>query len=153
MLSATLKEGLSDYAIGAQDSRAAAEEEDGARRARAAHRAVAGAALEDRARPAVSDAADAAAHRARLRRGPRVLLRRRAREAARRGRAEGASACGCPSGPARATVAYRFESLDYPATERRFNSYYAEFLPVAPEKSAPHDARRASSSSTCCRAR
>jgi hypothetical protein len=26
---------------------------------------------------------------------------------------------------------YRFESLDYPATERRFNSYYAEFLPVA----------------------
>jgi quercetin dioxygenase-like cupin family protein len=30
-------------------------------------------------------------------------------------------------------AAYRFESLDYPATERRFNSYYAEFLPV------PHD--------------
>src|SRR6476660_1250243 len=27
-------------------------------------------------------------------------------------------------------VAYRFESLDYPATERRFNSYYAEFFPV-----------------------
>lgn len=26
-------------------------------------------------------------------------------------------------------VAYRFESLDYPATERRFNSYYAEFFP------------------------
>jgi transcriptional regulator with XRE-family HTH domain len=24
-------------------------------------------------------------------------------------------------------AAYRFESLDYPATERRFNSYYAEF--------------------------
>jgi hypothetical protein len=28
-------------------------------------------------------------------------------------------------------ISYRFESLDYPATERRFNSYYAEFLPVA----------------------
>lgn len=30
-------------------------------------------------------------------------------------------------------VAYRFESLDYPATERRFNSYFAEFFPVARE--------------------
>src|SRR6187551_418691 len=28
-------------------------------------------------------------------------------------------------------MSYRFESLDYPATERRFNSYYAEFFPVA----------------------
>jgi transcriptional regulator with XRE-family HTH domain len=28
-------------------------------------------------------------------------------------------------------MSYRFESLDYPATERRFNSYYAEFLPMA----------------------
>ncbi len=36
-------------------------------------------------------------------------------------------------------AAYRFASLDYPATERRFNSYYAEFLPVAPEKLRPHD--------------
>jgi mannose-6-phosphate isomerase-like protein (cupin superfamily) len=34
---------------------------------------------------------------------------------------------------------YRFESLDYPATERRFNSYYAEFLPVAPDKLRRHD--------------
>lgn len=31
-------------------------------------------------------------------------------------------------------TAYRFESLDYAATERRFNSYFAEFLDV----SAPH---------------
>jgi transcriptional regulator with XRE-family HTH domain len=30
-------------------------------------------------------------------------------------------------------MSYRFESLDYPATERRFNSYYAEFFPVARE--------------------
>ena len=27
-------------------------------------------------------------------------------------------------------MSYRFESLDYPATERRFNWYYAEFLPL-----------------------
>jgi quercetin dioxygenase-like cupin family protein len=35
-------------------------------------------------------------------------------------------------------VAYRFESLDYPATERRFNSYYAEFLPGAREHVRVH---------------
>jgi transcriptional regulator with XRE-family HTH domain len=35
-------------------------------------------------------------------------------------------------------VAYRFESLDYPATERRFNCYYAEFFPVAPDRLRPH---------------
>jgi transcriptional regulator with XRE-family HTH domain len=35
-------------------------------------------------------------------------------------------------------VAYKFESLDYPATERRFNSYYAEFLPVAQDELRPH---------------
>jgi transcriptional regulator with XRE-family HTH domain len=34
--------------------------------------------------------------------------------------------------------AYWFESLDYTAAERRFNSYYAEFLPVAPEAVRPH---------------
>lgn len=35
-------------------------------------------------------------------------------------------------------VAYRFASLDYRATERRFNSYHAEFFPVAPDKLRPH---------------
>ncbi len=34
--------------------------------------------------------------------------------------------------------AYWFESLDYTAAERRFNSYYAEFLPVAPDAVRPH---------------
>ncbi|MEO8257993.1 MAG: XRE family transcriptional regulator [Acidobacteriota bacterium] len=34
--------------------------------------------------------------------------------------------------------AYWFESLDYTAAERRFSSYYAEFLPVAPEALRPH---------------
>ncbi len=36
-------------------------------------------------------------------------------------------------------AAYQFESLDYPATERRFNSFYAEFFPVAPDKLTVHD--------------
>jgi transcriptional regulator with XRE-family HTH domain len=43
-----------------------------------------------------------------------------------------------PERPGVREVAYRFESLDYPATERRFNSYYAEFLPVAPDDLRPH---------------
>ena len=33
---------------------------------------------------------------------------------------------------------YWFESLDFTAAERRFNSYYAEFLPVAPDALRPH---------------
>ena len=49
-----------------------------------------------------------------------------------------ASAWNCPSAGAR-EAAYRFASLDYPATERRFNCYYAEFLPMAPEKLRAHD--------------
>jgi len=35
-------------------------------------------------------------------------------------------------------VAYRFESLDYGATERRFNAYYAEFLPPPKVPMRPH---------------
>ena len=35
-------------------------------------------------------------------------------------------------------VAYRFESLDYGATERRFNAYYAEFLPQPKDRMRPH---------------
>src|SRR4029078_1349216 len=38
-------------------------------------------------------------------------------------------------------MAYRFESLDYPATERRFNSYYAEFLPVTRDNVRLHKHR------------
>ena len=34
--------------------------------------------------------------------------------------------------------AYRFESLDYVATERRFNSYFAEFLPPTKDNVRPH---------------
>jgi transcriptional regulator with XRE-family HTH domain len=35
--------------------------------------------------------------------------------------------------------AFVFESLDYPAMERRFNSYYAEFLPVEADKRRLHE--------------
>ena len=44
-----------------------------------------------------------------------------------------------PDRPGSRDVAYEFESLDYPATERRFNCYYAEFLPVSTDKLRPHD--------------
>jgi transcriptional regulator with XRE-family HTH domain len=44
-----------------------------------------------------------------------------------------------PERPGTRDAAYRFASLDYPATERRFNCYYAEFSPVPPEKLRPHD--------------
>src|SRR5690349_5670424 len=43
-----------------------------------------------------------------------------------------------PDRPGARDVAYTFQSLDYPATERRFNCYYAEFFPVAEEKLRPH---------------
>jgi transcriptional regulator with XRE-family HTH domain len=43
-----------------------------------------------------------------------------------------------PDRPGARDVAYRFESLDYAAAERRFNSYLAEFFPVAPDKLKPH---------------
>jgi transcriptional regulator with XRE-family HTH domain len=44
-----------------------------------------------------------------------------------------------PERPGGRDAAYRFMSLDYPATERRFNCYYAEFLPVPAETLRPHD--------------
>src|SRR6476659_3313007 len=44
-----------------------------------------------------------------------------------------------PERPGGREGAYRFASLDYPATERRFNCYYAEFFPVAAEKLRPHE--------------
>lgn len=43
-----------------------------------------------------------------------------------------------PERPGARQVAYRFESLDYPATERRFNAYYAEFFPAAADELRPH---------------
>lgn len=44
-----------------------------------------------------------------------------------------------PDRPDASDAAYRFASLDYPATERRFNGYYAEFFSVPPGKLRAHD--------------
>ena len=43
-----------------------------------------------------------------------------------------------PERPDAEEIAYRFESLDYPASERRLNAYYAEFLPIEAGKTRPH---------------
>ena len=43
-----------------------------------------------------------------------------------------------PDQPGKPDVAFRFESLDYNAKERRFNSYLAEFFPVSSDKRHPH---------------
>ena len=44
-----------------------------------------------------------------------------------------------PERPQARDSAFHFESLDYPAVERRFNTYLAEFLPIAPDKRRPHE--------------
>jgi transcriptional regulator with XRE-family HTH domain len=43
-----------------------------------------------------------------------------------------------PDRPGARDVAYRFQSLDFHATERRFDSYFAEFEPTPPDKVRPH---------------
>lgn len=43
-----------------------------------------------------------------------------------------------PEKPGARDVAYEFESLDFPAPERRFNAYLAEFQPVSAEKVRLH---------------
>ena len=43
-----------------------------------------------------------------------------------------------PDRPATKDVSYHFESLDFPANERRMNAYYAEFEPIEPEKARIH---------------
>jgi transcriptional regulator with XRE-family HTH domain len=43
-----------------------------------------------------------------------------------------------PDRPGAREAAYRFESLDFPATERRFNCYYADFLTLTADKQRPH---------------
>lgn len=44
-----------------------------------------------------------------------------------------------PERPQPRDSAFVFESLDYPAPERRFNTYYAEFLPVGADKLRAHE--------------
>ena len=36
------------------------------------------------------------------------------------------------------SIAYNFESLDFKATERKLNAFYAQFEPIAADKSRPH---------------
>src|SRR4029077_9373080 len=59
--------------------------------------------------------------------GPGLFLRA-AREQPLAGAVTKAERVQLPKRQDRKKMSYRFESLDSPATERRFNSYYAEFL-------------------------
>jgi len=43
-----------------------------------------------------------------------------------------------PDNPGKGSIAYNFESLDFNATERKLNAFYAEFEPVAAEKVRLH---------------
>jgi mannose-6-phosphate isomerase-like protein (cupin superfamily) len=43
-----------------------------------------------------------------------------------------------PDLPDSEDVAYHFESLDFPAKDRRLSAYYAEFHPLAPDKVRRH---------------
>jgi transcriptional regulator with XRE-family HTH domain len=43
-----------------------------------------------------------------------------------------------PDRTATKDISYYFESLDFPANERRMNAYYAEFEPIEPEKARIH---------------
>jgi transcriptional regulator with XRE-family HTH domain len=43
-----------------------------------------------------------------------------------------------PEKPNSDDVSYFFECLDYPATERKFNAFFAEFQDVPPENNKPH---------------
>ncbi len=43
-----------------------------------------------------------------------------------------------PERPGSGDISYFFESLDYPATERKINAFLADFQDLPPEKSKPH---------------
>lgn len=43
-----------------------------------------------------------------------------------------------PDSPGGGSISYNFESLNFKATERKLNAFYAEFEPVAAEKLRPH---------------
>src|SRR3954454_8653257 len=43
-----------------------------------------------------------------------------------------------PDKPATNDISYFFESLDFSATEKKINAYYADFQPIAPEKARVH---------------
>jgi hypothetical protein len=85
MLSATLQEGLREYAIGDR-IRALRRKKTMGLVQLGQHTGLSPALLSKIERGCLSHAADAVAHRARVQRRPRVLLRRRARQALGRGR-------------------------------------------------------------------
>lgn len=43
-----------------------------------------------------------------------------------------------PDDPSGHSIAYNFESLDFKATERKLNAFYAEFEPIPTERLRPH---------------
>ncbi len=43
-----------------------------------------------------------------------------------------------PESPGGGSIAHNFESLDFKATERKLNAFFAEFEPVAKDKVRPH---------------
>jgi len=43
-----------------------------------------------------------------------------------------------PETPGASDVAYFFENLDFPVSNRRFDAYYAQFLPVPASSARPH---------------
>src|ERR1700758_3906299 len=43
-----------------------------------------------------------------------------------------------PEAPGGSAIAYSFESLDFKATERKLNAFYAEFEPISSNKAKPH---------------
>ncbi len=43
-----------------------------------------------------------------------------------------------PDKPATNDISYFFESLDFSATEKKINAYYADFQPIVPEKARVH---------------
>ena len=43
-----------------------------------------------------------------------------------------------PDKPATSDISYFFESLDFSATERKLNAYYADFQPIAPDRARVH---------------
>lgn len=46
--------------------------------------------------------------------------------------------CRFPERPGTTDISYFFESLDFPATERKLNAYQADFQPIAKEKLKAH---------------
>src|SRR6202011_6121502 len=43
-----------------------------------------------------------------------------------------------PERPGTSDISYFFESLDFPATERKLNAYIADFQPITADKLKPH---------------